>query len=287
MFKKLTEFSPSKGHVYSLCILSDGRLGSGSSDSTIKIINQKNYEIDITIASHTHSVLCITPSKDNKLISSSSDKTIKVFKISQFSYALLATLEGHSNWVWKVVLTLNNLIASCSWDNTIKIWEKEEPKKTFNCNCRSLLSLRCKNSLVSGNDSGALKFWNVDSLSCEHEMEKIRCFGCDGLFEKDSFLYVSGKEFLTIVDVLTYQVVSEVKNQCGFYGCVCDVPESIVFGGTEGSINVGLSNTLQFSTLIKSAHKDYIKSIAYLGENIIGSTSNDNTIKIWKIILSK
>ena len=102
--------------VYSLLLLSDGRLASCSYDKTIKIYDiNNNYHCDITLEGHTHGVIYISQLDNNKLISCSGDKTIKIWSITQSSYQCDYTINNaHNDVIHKVISLTNNRIASCS-----------------------------------------------------------------------------------------------------------------------------------------------------------------------------
>ncbi|MGB3203562.1 MAG: WD40 repeat domain-containing protein, partial [Crinalium sp.] len=75
-----------------------------------------------TINGHSESVCSIAISPDSQIVSSSNDKTIKVWDIKTGN--LLHTLQGHSYFANSVVISLDNqTIISGSLDNTIKVWD--------------------------------------------------------------------------------------------------------------------------------------------------------------------
>jgi len=68
------------GWVYSLTVLPDGSLVSGSSDKTIKIWDVKNGQNIKTLTGHTHDVFALTVLPDGSLVSGSWDYTIMIWK---------------------------------------------------------------------------------------------------------------------------------------------------------------------------------------------------------------
>ena len=63
--------------IYCLTTLKDGRLVSGSCDSSIIIYNKETFKPDLTIKEHNDSVNCITTLSSGILASCSSDKKFK------------------------------------------------------------------------------------------------------------------------------------------------------------------------------------------------------------------
>lgn len=75
-----------------------------------------------TLKGHSDSVNSVAITSDNKIVSGSHDKTIKVWDLK--TGKLLNTLKGHSKLVKSVAITSDNSkIVSGSFDNTIKVWE--------------------------------------------------------------------------------------------------------------------------------------------------------------------
>ena len=59
----------------------------------------------------------------SKLISGSTDKTIKIWDLETFD--CLKTINGHSDRVKKIEKLANNKILSCSTDKSIKLWDAD------------------------------------------------------------------------------------------------------------------------------------------------------------------
>ncbi len=92
-----------------------------SNDKTIRIWNYTT--LIATLSDHVDYVYSLEySSKDNILISSSRDTSIKLWNISTFN--LIKTLLGHENSVISLALLENeSILISGSCDNTIIIWD--------------------------------------------------------------------------------------------------------------------------------------------------------------------
>ena len=75
--------STHKKAVNCLLKMIDERIASGSDDATINIHNPQNdYNCDIVIKGHLNAITYISQLRKNNLLSSSRDKSIKIWKIS-------------------------------------------------------------------------------------------------------------------------------------------------------------------------------------------------------------
>ena len=72
--------------LYIVLLLKDGRLVSGSSDSSIIIYNKETFKSDFKIKEHNSSVNYITTLNSSILALYSYDKTIKLFNIKENIY---------------------------------------------------------------------------------------------------------------------------------------------------------------------------------------------------------
>ena len=60
--------------------------------------------------------------KNNVVLSGSSDKTIKYWKVDKAKS--LRTLRGHTHFIWSICATEDEeIIISGSWDQSIRIWD--------------------------------------------------------------------------------------------------------------------------------------------------------------------
>ena len=102
--------------IYCLSILNDGRLISGSYDSSIIIYNKIAYRPDLIINEHKDLVTRIIQLSSGILVTCSSDKTIKLFNIKENNYNIIQTLNDHTNGVNNIIEIENKYLVSCSDD---------------------------------------------------------------------------------------------------------------------------------------------------------------------------
>ncbi|KAJ9564416.1 hypothetical protein OSB04_000382 [Centaurea solstitialis] len=144
-----------------------------------KSIKPKNY----TEVRNNHSAIWIkhfdvisslSLNEDQTILYSSSwDKTIKVWKVSDFK--CLESIPAHDDAVNAVAAGFGDLVFSGSADGAVKMWRRETPgKRTKHCFLETLLKQECAvTSLVvnpastvvyAGLSDGLLRFWERDRL---------------------------------------------------------------------------------------------------------------------------
>lgn len=116
---------------YSTCftVLKDGRLVSGSNEGTIIIWNKNTYQVNKTLLSNHNgairSMIVIGDKMNQKLVSSSYDKKIKVWYLNNDSYKEIH--ENKDSNLPSSLLVLNPEIF-ISYDSEIRFWNSENQK---------------------------------------------------------------------------------------------------------------------------------------------------------------
>ncbi len=104
----------------------DGQwLATGSDDNKIRLWRTSDYELEKTLAGHTHYVNGVAFSPDGRwLVSGSHDKTVGLWDVQ--SGQLIKLLDGHDGVVLRVAVDpAGTRIASISWDGTVRLWGVE------------------------------------------------------------------------------------------------------------------------------------------------------------------
>ena len=97
---------------------------SGGGDNSVKVWHRENPTADYscveTYQGHTRAVWSVAVMGNGNIVSSSYDKTVKVW--SRETRACLYTLAGHTARVCGVAVLADGELVSVSYDKTIKIW---------------------------------------------------------------------------------------------------------------------------------------------------------------------
>ena len=118
------------GGVWSLALLSDGRLTSGHyAPHVIRVWDVKRRALDVVISGHTHVVHALAALPDGRLLSGSEDRTLKVWDERMLSVrggaaadTCAATLVGHTGFVFALAVLPDRRVVSGSYDGTVRVW---------------------------------------------------------------------------------------------------------------------------------------------------------------------
>jgi WD40 repeat protein len=228
--------------------LKSGNLCSCSGDKSINIYsNDNNFNVILHLPScHTDFILFLLEIYDSIIASSSSDGTIKFWKIILNSdnnteenyFYFIETIYAHESDVWKILFIPNNSqLVSCGSDSLIKIWDLEitkdkqnnENKYKINFVQNKILSDHLYwvssiinvtnndlniNYLVSGSGDNTIKFYNVSqNYELVNSMSKVICCQQGTLVNYDNkrFLIGGGRGiFFYVVNFIHFQVESKV-----------------------------------------------------------------------------
>lgn len=279
--------------ISSILILKDGRLGCCCSDSSIKIFELNSMKLVMIIKGHSGGVRHIVQLDNEYLVSSSGDKTIKIWRIFQEYYEYVETLSGHKGFVLKTIQLSKGRMASCSSDGTIKVWNWEQPFniiKTLSGHTApicSIIELKNKKYIVSGSyDDKSLKFWDTQNYKCEHNIDNVTCWFRNSLLEvEDNRIIVGGLNEVTIINFITFQVENKIhffEEYAGSILCFLELNEGNILCGCEsGTLALIDINIYQLLSVKDEAHKGYITGLIRLNDFAILSSSFDKSIKLW------
>ena len=181
-FENTITIKDSYGEVVTLFQNNEGKIFSSTKgNNTIRVYvqkfnknNQEIYECESTLSDHSDIITWMIQLNDNRLVTSSRDKSIKVWEKLNESYVCKETLLEHEDAVYCVQDILNKRLASVSGDTTIRIWREKNNK--FNCThiingheqkVRSIALMK-DGRLVSTGDDCTIKIWR-------EEGEKFKC----------------------------------------------------------------------------------------------------------------
>ena len=289
--------------VLSLTKTEDNRIASGGEDGNISIssynLNEKKWKRDIYIkdAHKEGSVKSLCTLNNNRLLSGSSDYSIKVWNISDINLTLVQELKGkHTNDVTQVIPLSKGRFASCSWDNTVKVWKDY----TYSCLSTlehddwigSILQSRGKEVLVScgDNSSTGVTFWDLNNYTKQHNIEGYSVSCSSHMIELfNGNIAISSKNEpypIVIIDSNSYQVKKVIQSKELITGCssLCMFDEYSFIYVYEGTF-IKISNE-DFSILYQSQggkFKGY-KSIISLEGGKYFAIENEKRISIIKLI---
>ena len=291
-----------KNLIANLEVLKDGRLVSFSIENSFKIYKKDSFEVQLSITLHTGNILYLTQLKNEKIITCSEDKTMKVIKlIDQDKYQIEQILEGHSLWIYKVIEIKENELISISFDKTMKIWKLNYDNKFIciqtiifqnsNSYC-NILKLNENEFVTSSCTDRSLKFWNLNNFS---EIITINNIEIEWtlktmiLLEKD-ILCVGGRNSkgFYIIKISNHQIIKNIFGPKIIYSIVECLDDSILCSIININGNHSLvkykyqnENLIQFVEN-ENAHESYIYSCVELNNGIIASGGYDGLIKLWK-----
>lgn len=228
---------------------------------------------------------------NGNLVSSSRDKTVRIWEISDLNYKSLAVLTEHEGEVYQTIQLSQNRIGSCSEDKTIKIWKSDPPYELVQTlkgesPIMSLLELKNKKYIVS---LGAeICFWNNENYQCERT---ILTYGCpirrnyfvEG--NNDTILFIQRKEIM-IIDAITFKMRTKLHFNDEDWGDFYYVFEhnNLLGLGEDKNGDLLIFDTVQRKLLGKRKNfTDYeVKGILLLDDNKKFVTFAEEKLTLWK-----
>jgi WD40 repeat protein len=173
---------------------------------------------------HSDTILSLCELDNNRLISSSNDKLIIIWKIFPKEIQLLSVIAAHSNYVYKIsIMHDSNSFLSCSWDKTIKIWNSIDYKLITALNeyhwVYSCIHLKYNKHLIicscAGKGLSYVSSWNINSKQRVSVFKDIHTNHSGGLLEVNKeCLAVSKYGVIVLIDPINSIITGEIKDEC-------------------------------------------------------------------------
>ncbi|KAH6654591.1 hypothetical protein BKA67DRAFT_517795 [Truncatella angustata] len=164
------------GSVWSVAFSADGRVASGSSDSTVKLWDAGSGSCLQTLEGHTGPVWSVAFSADGRVASGSYDDTVKLWDAG--SGSCLQTLEGHTGSVYSVAFSADGRVASGSYDDAVKLWDAGSGSclQTLEGHTGSVWSVAfsADGRVASGSSDRTVKLWDASSGVCLQTLDVNR-----------------------------------------------------------------------------------------------------------------
>jgi len=288
-----------KNPIICLSILDDGRLISGSTDSTIIIYNKTSYQPDLIINEHKDWVNCIIQLRSGIIATCSNDKTIKLFNIKGNNYNILQTLNDHTNFIYKIIELKNKYLVSCSTDKSIIFYLKDNNKYkkdyyiSTNDPCLCINEIKeneiCYSEAINDDlNNNNICFYNINERKIKSSISNISKDDISPLIMiSKELLFIPGQNKISLIDINYYELIREIKvpDSSWIYGA-CILNKNILLTGDEKSTirewKIEGDNLILISKKEK-AHNDLIITLLNIGNGYIASGSGDKLIKIWKL----
>lgn len=271
-------------------------IACGLENGNIKIFSRKfPYSLELELKIHDSTINSIFESKIGELITSSSDKTIKLtsYNLKEKKFKIIHTFLGHKSEVYNAILLekkfVSELYASCSDDMTIRIWKKDTEQSMLIYKNKEkvwcLLELSdyrlifCESSSSKG-----LYVINYKKGIIQKKNNKISCSGTNGLykFKNKNLFAVASCNLVYIIDDKNFQIKKIIKNdKIYFLWCIYSLSDNSLLVSGNGTYICQYNEKGKFIAY-EDVHLDNIPSIIEIENDILVTCSYDRKIKFWK-----
>ena len=256
-FIEVMTISELTGDILFLYELKDLRIISTIKTSgAIKIWGKKedldNYELLITLSEHKNAVTSVIQFGDEKLITGSKDKTIKIWDTYENSFHCTQTIEDHKEGVYSLCEITGQRFASGSEDKTIRIW---------------------------GENNGSFECLKVLS---DHK-SRVRAM----VQTNNGFLITGGDKYIIIYRINgdNYNKLEKISAHNNSITRIIKLADGKIASSSRDYLikiwNISKNGVFTLSEILK-AHTHSVYDIIELKDRRLASVSGDNLVIIWK-----
>jgi len=214
----------------------------------------------------------------------SSDKSIKIFSVSDNTNTFLSELRGHEGPVWQVTWAhpkYGSIIASCSYDRKVFIWKETNPNHWQSIYQYSGHELSVNAIAWAPHEHGLI-------LSCASSDGNISILTCRDNNEWTSTIIQQAHQ-IGVNAVSWAPAVSSGSLVAGPSSSVPSSPKRIVSGGCDNSVKIWIEANGRWEQehrIGDGEHKEWVRDVCWspnigLPSHIIASCSQDGTVIIW------
>ena len=250
-------------------------------DKIVDIVDSNTFNIDITLRDHSKPVVSMIQLKENahRLVTSSLDKTIKIWRIEGKVFQNEGTLNKHSESIFKIIQFQNDFIVSSS-KNEIILWKNNFPYTNLQTiiNEKNDIYSLCEsnNFLFCASEKKNLSYYklNNEKLDFIESFDKIKSLSQNDIINiNENLIAIGFKDKITLFNtklLKVYKIISVSSQKLSIYSlcylkenrilvgmknCVkefnidnCEELGSIEFEGNEEVISINKLNDDKFST---------------------------------------
>ena len=221
-----------------------------SSNDGLIIIYKRNFEPDLILKIHKKEVYNIIQNHLNDIVSCSADKTINVIQLLKDTYNVKQTLRSHSNSIIHIQEFSNHNLFSSSTDLSIKIWNNT--KKGY----QLILTLKTKDKIYS-----------------ILELKKFNKFVC--LESEKNLIFYDSNNFIELYSL------KEINNS-GWTNSICLLNDNILAIGGKNNIIICDISTYEILHILQRDCQ--VICIKKFSQNLILTTDVLGQIFQWELI---
>ena len=248
-----------------------------------------------TIKAHSESILSISQFPTGEIISSSSDKSIKIW---DKNFNIIQNIpNAHNNWIYYISIKDKNNFASSS-NKIINIWIKQNNKfilnKTINAHKDKIKKIiyLTNGIIISCSFDKTIKIFKEDSNNnnqyiCIKKLSHKNYINSILYIEEKNMLISSGIYVTKIWNFLNYELIISIENaECHCWNALEKIDnDRIIVGGTDGLMKV---ISLDEKKIIKKINNNFYCNCICKIKNknffLVGGDSENNNINIYNSI---
>ena len=230
---------------------------------------------------HKGRINCLIKLEDNKVVSGSQDKTIKIWDIEKKE--CLYTLEGHTSIIWEVKSLSNNRLISAADDNTSRIWNLNNKSSEYFYKSKrqvSSIAVLDNNRILLSSGKNLLLF-NLDTKE-QLTFLDISVWSLKTL--KNGDVAAGGKGVLYILKITDeIKIITEfAKGHESTIISIIELENELLVTASSDKELILWDRKDPESIYLIEGHKSGVMALCLIEGNKFASVSEDKELKIWE-----